>query len=173
MPASTWSELLVFSDFGPERSSRVLGNDLRQLVSSSVRLFVPSFSQDCLIRFFWFFAWSQGTIVQKTDRARFSKKNLVWLFWAKKGVKMGFLSFFSKTALNDLSNFVYRVRGDDSPSFCKNRMSRKLWFSSYGPKRVDQSDGWNPPCHYGRNRSPKYEMHQIEMIQRCFATSQL
>ena len=52
----------------------------------------------------------------------------------------------------------------------------KIWFSSYGPKRVDQSDGLNPPspCHYGRNRSPKYEMakyemHQIEMIKRCFS----
>ena len=45
-------ESLDFSDFGPERSSRVLGNDLCQLVSSSVCLFVRSFSQDWLIIFF-------------------------------------------------------------------------------------------------------------------------
>ena len=58
----------------------------------------------------------------KSDGARFSKKNLVRLFWAKKGVKMGFLSFFVMFLKNGSNDFVHIVHidvWDDYVAFCK------------------------------------------------------
>ena len=103
----------------------------------------------------------------KSDGARFSKKILVRLFWGKKGVKMGFLSFFViflKNGSNDFVHIVHIDGWDDSPSFCKKPHVKE----NSGSRDMGQnvSPIPHPPCHYGRNRSPKYEMVKYEEMHQ-------
>ena len=86
---------------------------------------------------------------------------------------MFFLSFFSKTALTIFLILCIELDGMILHHSAKTACQGKIWFSSYGPKRVDQSDGWNPPYQFWNSLGFLHFLQQMEMIQRCFATSQL
>ena len=50
----------------------------------------------------------------------------------------------TKNGSMDFSDFLYGVRGDDYLTFCENRMSKKFWFSSYGPKMAKNGPDGSP-----------------------------
>ena len=65
---------------------------------------------------------------RKVTEPDFQKKFWFGCFGAKRGSKWVFLSFFViflKNGSNDFVHIVHIDGWDDSPSFCKNRMSRK------------------------------------------------
>ena len=66
------------------------------------------------------------------------------LFWEKFsfGQKWHFFGLWQKNGSKDFIDFVYGVRGDDYlTSF--DRMSKKIWFSRYGPKTGQSGHRWH------------------------------
>ena len=83
----------------------------------------------------------------KTDGARFLRKILILLKMAKNGEKWPKMTLFqtlTKNGSKDFSDFLYGVRGGDCLTSCENHMSKKIWFSSYGPKTAKNSPYGSP-----------------------------
>ena len=108
-------------------------------VRTYVRTFVMPFSQKRLIRIFWFLHEDAKSSNLKSDSARFSGKNLICPFWAKKGDfwpkngllgrKIGFFSILSKCVIQIFWFFAWKCKTIE----LKKWRSPIFWEKSYSP----------------------------------------